>query len=67
MFSFLRFFAPSDLCSYSFGYQIEPRLASNSEHEMITTSVMKKQYQDMFALNEKEKQKCKRSRKLIPT
>lgn len=35
------------------------------EYEMITASVMKKQYQNIFALNEKEKQKCTRSRRLI--
>ena len=32
---------------------------------MITVSVMKKQYRDTFASNEKEKQKCARSRRLI--
>ena len=35
------------------------------EHEMVTASVMKKQYEDIFASNEKKKQKCTRSKKLI--
>ena len=33
--------------------------------EMITTSVMKKQYQNIFASNEKEKEKHAKSKRLI--
>ncbi|PGG95108.1 hypothetical protein AJ79_10256, partial [Helicocarpus griseus UAMH5409] len=31
------------------------------EYEMVNATIMKKQYQNIFAANEKEKQKCKRS------
>ncbi|PGG96746.1 hypothetical protein AJ79_09474, partial [Helicocarpus griseus UAMH5409] len=35
------------------------------EYGMVNATIMKKQYQDIFAANEKEKQKCKRSRRQI--
>lgn len=35
-------------------------------YEMIITSIMKKQYKNIFISNKKKKQKCTRSKRLIP-
>ena len=51
---------PSEALEKGFGQTLNAY-----ECEMITASVMKKQYQDIFASNEKEKQKCASSRRLI--
>ena len=51
---------PSEALEEGFG-----QILKACEREMVTASVMKKQYQDIFASNEKEKQKRARSRRLI--
>ena len=42
------------------------QILKTCEHEMITASVMKKQYENIFASNKKKKQKYTQFKKLIP-